>query len=126
MYDWKFIESYGVDDFGWGIRASFFQKIPLRASLPRSYLPFLSPQVFASFYLRGYDVIISSSSYASKNITKPSGSIHICYCHTPPRFLYGFDQETTLADMTWWEKLASRVFIPHLRSLNPQAANPKH
>ncbi|OGY28352.1 MAG: hypothetical protein A3A61_02225 [Candidatus Woykebacteria bacterium RIFCSPLOWO2_01_FULL_43_14] len=122
MYDRKLMKSYGFDDTGWDIRASFMQKIPMRASLPRSYLTFLYPQAFASFDLRGYDVIISSSSYASKNITKPSGSIHICYCHTPPRFLYGFDQETTLADMTWWEKLASRVFIPYLRSLDQQAA----
>lgn len=122
IYDRKLMSSYGFDDKGWDIRTSFMQKIPLRGSLPRFYLTFLYPQAFASFDLRGYDVIISSSSYASKNIIKPKGSIHICYCHTPPRFLYGFDQETSVADMKWWEKIASRIFVPYLRKLDQEAA----
>ncbi len=40
--------------------------------------------------LNEYDLIISSShSYSSKSVNCPAGSKHICYCHTPPKYLYG-------------------------------------
>ena len=35
-----------------------------------------------------FDVVLSSSSGFVKNIRVPKNTIHICYCHTPPRFLW--------------------------------------
>jgi len=56
-----------------------------------SPLRFLTPLIWESFDLRNFDLVISSASwYITKSIiTKPS-TLHLCYCHTPPRWLYGY------------------------------------
>ena len=57
-----------------------------------SPLRFLMPAIWGSFDLTGYDLIISSASWAvTKGFEKKKGAIEICYCHTPPRYLYGYD-----------------------------------
>lgn len=121
VFDKEKMASFGFETKGWDIRTSFMQKIPFRDFLPRFYFTFLYPYAFSSFDLKDYDVIISSASYAAKNIKKPKGSIHICYCHTPPRFLWGFDQETNIKSMNFLEKLVARVSIPYLRKLDLEA-----
>ncbi len=42
-----------------------------------------------SLDLSKYDIVISSSDeFSSKSVKTKPGTFHICYCHTPPRFLY--------------------------------------
>jgi glycosyltransferase involved in cell wall biosynthesis len=53
----------------------------------RSLLP-LMPMALESFDLRGYDLIISSESGPAKGVLAPSAARHICYCHTPMRYLW--------------------------------------
>lgn len=53
-----------------------------------SPLRFLLPLIWGSFDLSDYDLVISSASWA---ITKGLGKKEICYCHTPPRYLYGYE-----------------------------------
>jgi glycosyltransferase involved in cell wall biosynthesis len=72
------------------VRTSFMQHLPFVFSLFKWYLPFY-PLAFESLKLKGFDVILSSSSAFAKGIRKPKGSIHICYCHTPAKFLWRFD-----------------------------------
>lgn len=68
-----------------------FGKIPGAEKLI-SPLRFLVPILWKSVNLKDYDLIISSASWAiTKGFEKKLGAIEICYCHTPPRYLYGFD-----------------------------------
>jgi glycosyltransferase involved in cell wall biosynthesis len=53
----------------------------------RSLLPFM-PSALESFDLRGYDLVISSESGPAKGVLVPSNATHICYCHTPMRYLW--------------------------------------
>jgi glycosyltransferase involved in cell wall biosynthesis len=53
----------------------------------RSLLP-LMPMALESFDLRGYDLIVSSESGPAKGIIAPSTARHVCYCHTPMRYLW--------------------------------------
>ena len=53
----------------------------------RSLLP-LMPMALESFDLRSYDLIISSESGPAKGIIAPSTARHLCYCHTPMRYLW--------------------------------------
>ena len=53
----------------------------------RSLLPVM-PMALESFDLRGYDLIISSESGPAKGVIAPSSARHICYCHTPMRYLW--------------------------------------
>lgn len=66
------------------ITSSFLQ--PLRRH-HRSLLP-LMPMALENFDLRGYDLILSSESGPAKGVIVPSGARHVCYCHTPMRYLW--------------------------------------
>ena len=52
-----------------------------------SLLP-LMPMALESLDLRGYDLVISSESGPAKGVVLPSSTRHICYCHTPMRYLW--------------------------------------
>lgn len=66
---------------------SFLQHIPFMKSKREMLVPF-APFVFENFDLSKYDLVISSASMPSKGvITKPE-TAHICYCHTPSRYLW--------------------------------------
>jgi glycosyltransferase involved in cell wall biosynthesis len=73
---------------------SWAHSVPFFASRLHSPLRFLAPFIWESFDLSRYDVIISSASwYITKGFRKrfaKSHFIEICYCHTPPRWLYGY------------------------------------
>jgi glycosyltransferase involved in cell wall biosynthesis len=59
---------------------------PLRRHY-RSLLP-LMPMALESFDLRGYDLVVSSESGPAKGVLAPSTARHVCYCHTPMRYLW--------------------------------------
>ncbi len=69
------------------IRTSFLQNIPFSLSHSRYLLP-LMPTATENYDLSQYDVIVSSSSAFSKGVIPPNDAIHICYCHTPTRYLW--------------------------------------
>jgi len=75
---------------------SFLQKIPVLNKHHQLLGP-LMPKAFKSLDFKGYDIIISSSSAFGKGITKPKGSTHICYCHTPIRYVWQPDIDKRLA-----------------------------
>jgi exopolysaccharide biosynthesis WecB/TagA/CpsF family protein len=79
-----------------GIRTSWAQKIPFFVKKPLLYR-FSLPLVWSFLDVGKVDVVISSSgSNISKGVRIPKGAIHICYCHTPPRFLYSLKTETDI------------------------------
>jgi len=53
----------------------------------RELLP-LMPMALESFDLRGYDLVISCESGPAKGVITASTTRHICYCHTPMRYLW--------------------------------------
>ena len=77
------------------IVTSFIQQIP---GWRNFYKPsvFLHPIAFEQFDFSEFDIVISQTTrFAKSIITKPETK-HICYCHTPPRFLWGFSGERKL------------------------------
>jgi glycosyltransferase involved in cell wall biosynthesis len=66
------------------VRASFLN--PLRR-FHRDLLP-LMPLALENFDLRGYDLIVSSESGPAKGVLAPSTAHHVCYCHSPMRYLW--------------------------------------
>ena len=66
------------------VHASFLN--PLRRSY-RALLP-LMPLALESFDLRSYDLVISSESGPAKGVLTSSRTRHICYCHSPMRYLW--------------------------------------
>ncbi len=75
--------SFGSRD----IRTSFLQRLPFAPRLYQWYLP-LMPTAVEYLDISGYDLVISSSSSFAKGVILPPETMHICYCHTPTRFLW--------------------------------------
>jgi len=72
------------------IRTTFMQRIP--GILKRFKLFFwLYPIAVRTLDVRGYDLVLSSSSAYAKGIRKGRGAVHLCYCHTPMRFAWDFE-----------------------------------
>lgn len=69
------------------IRTSFLQQLPGSHRCYQWYLP-LMPHATERHDLTGYDVVISSSSAFSKGVVTRPETLHICYCHTPTRYLW--------------------------------------
>jgi glycosyltransferase involved in cell wall biosynthesis len=59
---------------------------PLRGH-HRSLLP-LMPLALERFDLRGYDLVVSSESGPAKGVLTAAHTRHVCYCHTPMRYLW--------------------------------------
>ncbi len=79
------------------IVTSWAQNVPFFSSKLHSPLRFLAPFIWNSFDFSGFDVVIGSSSwYVTKGFKKGSGTVEICYCHTPPRYLYGYPTASSL------------------------------
>ena len=69
------------------IYTSFIQKMPFAKKKHQVYLP-LMPVAIEQFDLSGYDIVISSESGVAKGILTKPETCHICYCHSPMRYLW--------------------------------------
>lgn len=72
---------------GWDIRPSFIERLPFGVSHFQWYLP-LMPSAVESIDLSEYDVVLSSASAFAKGVITQPHTLHICYCHTPTRYLW--------------------------------------
>jgi glycosyltransferase involved in cell wall biosynthesis len=69
------------------VNTTFIQKLPKANKLYQSYLP-LMPLALEQLDLRGYDLVISSESGPAKGVITDPGTCHICYCHSPMRYVW--------------------------------------
>ena len=69
---------------------SWFGKLPFCDRLISPFR-FLLPLVWQSFNFAKYDLVISSASWAITKGFAQGETKEICYCHTPPRYLYGYE-----------------------------------
>lgn len=79
------------------IHTSFIQRMPFGV---RKYQWFfaLMPSAMESFDFSEYDVVLSSTSMFAKGIITRPETLHICYCHTPTRFLWS-DTHSYVAEL---------------------------
>jgi glycosyltransferase involved in cell wall biosynthesis len=69
------------------IRTTFVQHLPDVDRRYRSYLP-LFPAAAGGIDLRGFDLVVSSSHCVAKGVRPAPGALHLCYCHTPMRYVW--------------------------------------
>jgi glycosyltransferase involved in cell wall biosynthesis len=74
---------------------SFLQRARPDARTFRALLP-LYPYAMEALDLRGYDLVISSSSAWAHGVIADADAIHLCYCHNPFRYAWNA-REATLA-----------------------------
>jgi glycosyltransferase involved in cell wall biosynthesis len=96
--DRKIIES----KYGWLIKRGNLYS-PLR---------FLAPLIWRSMDLSDYDLVITScSSYFARGFRVGPKTKVVAYCHTPPRFLYGYEMSINL--MKYWIVRVYATIVNH-------------
>ena len=96
------------------VRVSWLQGLPKWKRHFRRYAP-LHPFAVRSFDLRGYDVVITSGSAIAKGVRVPSSALHLCYCYSPMRWAWSFDQRAERSALTSSARAAARLAVPALR-----------
>jgi len=69
------------------IRTSFLQRMPFGVRRYQWFIG-LMPAAIESFRLEDYDVVLSSSSAFAKGVITRPETLHLCYCHSPTRYLW--------------------------------------
>ncbi len=94
------------------IRTSFLQRIGGRRHY-RKMLP-LMPAALEAFDLTPYDLVISSEAGPAKGIIPRPDAMHICYCHSPMRYIWDL-QPQYCRQAGWAGRLALQASGPWLR-----------
>jgi len=95
--------------------------IPFLAKL-MSPLRLIAPVLFSRLDLTKFDLVIVSATGAyNPNLIKTPKGIHICYCHTPPRYLYGLPTAREWKKH-WWVRVPAEIANHFLRMMDFQSA----
>lgn len=106
----------------WDIRTTWMDRLPGIYEHHQPYLP-LYPLAFGGLNLRGYDVVISNKSGFCHGVRTGRQTPHVCYCLTPTRFLWFYDEyvareqidplvaqllKPLIAALRVWDRMAAR------------------
>lgn len=110
----------------WPIHTSFMQRLPGIAGHHQHYLP-LYPLAFGRMDLSGYDLVVSNKSGFCHGVQtarpqSPQRAVHVCYCLTPTRFLWLYDQYREREQIGPGQDLALRPLLALLRRWDWAAA----
>ncbi len=90
------------------IEETFVARLPFARRRYQSYLPFM-PRALEQIDLSGYDLVISSEAGPAKGVIPPPDAAHLCYCHSPMRYIW--DQYHTYRDGAG---RVARMLMPHM------------
>jgi glycosyltransferase involved in cell wall biosynthesis len=108
------------------IDTSWMQQAPGIAKYYRLYF-LLYPLAIRSLDLSGYELIVSSSSGYAKGIRTRWDALHVCYCHTPMRWVWDLDRYSQRETMSAGVKAILPQLISWLRRWDEAASRqPDH
>lgn len=81
------IRSTVGEKFRGKIKTTFISSMPFAKKYYQKYLP-LMPLALEQLDLSGYGLVITSESGPSKGVITDPEAIHICYCHSPMRYIW--------------------------------------
>ncbi|MDD5291447.1 MAG: glycosyltransferase [Patescibacteria group bacterium] len=104
------------------IETSIIQKLPGGIKHYQWYMPFM-PMAVEFFDLREYDLVISGTSSFAKGVITSIDTLHICYCHTPTRYLWDYTHQyiNELKYNKYLKKIISLI-LNYIRVWDKQAA----
>jgi glycosyltransferase involved in cell wall biosynthesis len=103
------------------VKTSWMQKLPLLEKYYRFYFP-LYPLAVSSLDLSEYDLVISSSSGYAKGVRANPDAIHVCYCHTPMRWVWSFQSYSARESFGGAVRQILRVILCGLKAWDIRAA----
>ena len=108
----------------WPIHVSFMDRLPGVHRHHQPYLP-LYPLAFERFDLPRYgdfDVVLSNKSGFCHGVRKPAHAAHVCYCLTPTRYVWGFDEYAQQEGLGASPRLLLRPLLRWLQRWDKAAA----
>ncbi|MDR0526667.1 MAG: glycosyltransferase [Spirochaetaceae bacterium] len=103
------------------IITSYINRLPFAKKLYQIYMP-LMPAALIHFNLQKYELVISSEAGPAKGVVPSPDAYHICYCHSPMRYIWDMYHEYSAAS-----GLIKRAFMhlltPRLRLWDVYSAN---
>ena len=105
------------------IETSIIQKLPGGVSHYQWYMPFM-PMAVEFFDLSKYDLVLSDTSSFAKGVITSTHTLHICYCHTPTRYLWSDTHQyiNELKYNKYFKKIISLV-LSYIRMWDKLAAD---
>ncbi|MBZ9604319.1 glycosyltransferase family 4 protein [Phyllobacterium chamaecytisi] len=103
------------------IRTSFLQKIPGAKRHYTKMLP-LMPFALEQFDLQEYDLVLSSESGPAKGVITRADALHICYCHSPMRYIWDQFHVYRLG-LPWLGRALMSITAPMLRAWDVTTAS---
>jgi glycosyltransferase involved in cell wall biosynthesis len=106
------------------LRASWMQQVPGAARHYRKMLPFFPSAVRSLRVSPETRLVVSSDASVIKGLPVPEGVPHVCYCHSPPRYLWDMTDEYAdrNAELNGASRWLFRKVVPHVREFDRQAA----
>ncbi len=102
------------------VNTTFINSMPLSNKLYQAYLP-LMPWALKRLDLNKYDLIISSESGPAKGVTKNLKAKHICYCHSPMRYIWD-QQSVYLEQIGIFKRWYLKSITPFMRRWDIQSS----
>lgn len=105
------------------IETSIIQRLPGGVRHYKWYMPFM-PMAVEFFDFSGYDVVLSDASAFAKGVITSTETLHICYCHTPTRYVWDYTHEyiNELKYNKYFKKIISLV-LNYIRIWDKAAAD---
>ncbi len=103
------------------IRTSWMQHLPGMNRYYRHYFP-LYPMGVAGLDLSGYDLVVSSSSGYAKGVKVDTNAMHVCYCHTPMRWVWRYNDYASREKFGLAQRVLMPLLVNNLRKWDENAA----
>lgn len=104
------------------VKTTWMQHLPAIDRLYRHYF-LLYPLAIRSLDLSAYDVVISSCVGFAKGAIREQGAVHICYCHTPTRWIWRFNDYAEREGFTIFKHLLLKSLLTVVRRVDMYTAS---
>lgn len=105
---------------------SFIDRLPAKRTQYRKYLP-LFPLAISRFDMSEYDLVVSTSHAVAKGVRVRPDALHICYCHTPMRYVWEmYDDYFGKGKAGLVTRMAMKVLRPLLQRWDVSTADNVH
>lgn len=104
------------------VKTTWMQRLPAIDRLYRHYF-LLYPLAVRSLDLSAYDVVISSCVGFAKGAIREQGALHVCYCHTPTRWIWRFNDYAEREGFNIFKHLVLKSLLRFVRKVDMYTAS---
>lgn len=109
----------------WDIRPLWMDKLPKIHTKHQPYLP-IYPIAWGGLKLKGYDLLLSNKSGFCHGVRYDDGTIHICYCLAPTRYVWQLDEYVAREGLNRVAQIGIRALLPILKWWDKRASKRVH